>query len=146
MTRTTNPAGLDLIKRFEGLRLRAYKCPAGRWTIGYGHTAGAHEGQEITEAEAERLLREDLIYFEGRVAALTQGLDLNDNEFSALVSFAFNLGEGALARSTLLKKLRANDTTGAADEFGRWVYAGGRVLQGLIHRRLAERELFLTCY
>lgn len=135
--------GLAIIKRFESLRLAAYQDAVGMWTIGWGHTQGVRPGQRITEAQAEAFLREDLVRFE---AAVTQGVDvlINQHQFDALVSFAFNVGADALRRSTLLRKLNGGDREGAADEFPRWNRAGPRVLQGLVLRRAAERELFLT--
>jgi lysozyme len=133
--------GLDLIRRFEGLRLRAYRCPAGVWTIGYGHTGPeVREGMTIGRDEAEAMLRGDLIRFEEGVAksagACTQG------QYDALVSFAFNLGLGALRSSTLLKKHKAGEHRLAAGEFARWIHAGGRKLPGLVRRRAAEAELY----
>lgn len=125
---------IEKIKEFEGLKLESYKCPSGVWTIGYGHTRGVKKGQKITEAQAAELLVGDLLPVEQYVDALkvcrTQG------QFDALVDFAFNLGTGALQRSTLLAKVRC----GAPDkeiqaEFRRWVYAGGKVLDGLVKRR-----------
>ncbi len=140
--RRISPAGLALVKASEGLRLKAYRCPADVPTIGYGST-GAHVkmGMTITEAEAERLLLEDLSRFEKGVAEV--GGKMTDGEFSALVSFAFNLGLGALSNSTLLKKHKAGDRKGAALEFKRWNKAGGRVLAGLTKRREAERKLYV---
>lgn len=102
----TSDKGIALIKGFEGLRLKAYKCSAGVWTIGYGHTKGVKEGQTITEAEAETLLREDLRTFEVGVSSLVT-VFLHQCQFDALVSFAFNLGVGAIKGSTLLKKINA---------------------------------------
>lgn len=142
MTRTINAEGLRLIKDSEGLRLSAYQDSVGVWTIGYGHTATAQRGQTITEAEAEQLLQADLRRFEDGVRELVR-VPLTDNQFAALVSFAFNLGLGALAESTLLRKLNAGDYQGAAAEFPRWVHAGGKQLPGLVTRRGRERQLFL---
>lgn len=136
-----NAAGLQLIKRSEGLRLDAYLCPAGVWTIGYGHTGDVKKGDRITSHQADVLLDHDLDHFERRVEALAPGA--NDNEFSAMVSFAFNLGEAALSRSSLLKKFLAGDKVGAAAEFMKWKYAAGKVLPGLVLRRSEERNLFL---
>lgn len=138
----TNEAGKDLIKKAEGLRLEAYLCPAGVWTIGYGHT-GAHvlPGSKVTEHQADAILDADLAKFEAAVARLAPGA--SENEFSALVSFTFNLGEAALARSTLLKKFLDGDKAGAASEFMKWTSAG-KVLPGLVKRRADERRLFLT--
>lgn len=135
--------GLDLIKRFEGLKLTAYRCPAGVLTVGYGST-GPHvkQGMVITEAEAEALLRKDVARFEDGVNHIvgpcTQG------QFDALCSFAFNLGLGALMSSTLLKRHKAGDFARAADQFLRWNRGGGRVLPGLTKRRAAERQLYLS--
>ena len=134
-------AGLDLIKQFEGLYLQAYRCPAGVPTIGYGHTAGVAMGQTITQQQADDYLRRDVRMFERAVERLVK-VPLTQGQFDALVSFAFNLGEGALAQSTLLRLLNAGDYAGAAAQFDRWNKAGGRVLPGLVRRRAAERALF----
>lgn len=138
-----NTEGLALIKRFEGLQTEAYLCPAGVWTIGYGHTATVKPGQRITQAQAEELLVQDVAKFEAGVAKLVK-VKLNANQFSALVSFAFNIGLSALEDSTLLARLNDGDYNGAAKEFSRWVYAGSDVLSGLVNRRAAERTLFTT--
>lgn len=140
--RQINKAGLDLIKFFEGLRLKAYKDSVGVWTIGYGHTRTATPGMSISEPEAEALLREDLKDAQGGVDRLVKQ-QLSDNEYAALVSFVFNLGAGNFSRSTLLKKLNAGDRKGAAEQFLVWNKAGGQVLAGLTRRRKAERDLFL---
>ena len=134
-------AGLDLIKQFEGLYLKAYRCPAGVPTIGYGHTAGVAMGQTITQQQADDYLRRDVRQFERAVARLVT-VPMTQGQFDALVSFAFNLGEGTLAQSTLLRLLNAGDYAGAAAQFDRWNKAGGRVLPGLVRRRAAERALF----
>ena len=135
--------GIELIKKFEGLRLTAYRCMAGMLTIGYGHTHGVKPGDLITGRQAEKFLREDL-----RVAELTANTNvktqLAQGQFDALVSFVFNVGAGNFVRSTLLRKLNAGDYDGAAAEFGRWIYAGQTELPGLIRRRAAERDLFLS--
>jgi len=139
--------GLDLIKKFEGLRLEAYLCPAGIPTIGYGHTEGVKLGQKITEAQANRMLADDYLKFESDISHYIK-VPVKENQLDALVSFAFNLGVAALRNSTLLKKLNLMDYTGAAAEFDKWVYAkdpktGARVvLSGLKRRRAAERSLF----
>lgn len=141
-----NQEGLDLIKRFEGLRLEAYQDAVGVWTIGYGHTRTVRPGQTISEAEAEDLLRQDLDTFEEAVSRLVK-VPLNENEFSALVSLTFNIGEGAFGRSTALKRLNAGDRKGAADamEWFNKVRQGGQFveLRGLTRRRAAEKALFL---
>ena len=133
--------GLDLIRRFEGLELCAYRCPAGVWTIGYGHTGPDVEpGLTITADRAQELLRADLLRFEEGVAKSAG--DCTQGQHDALVSFAFNLGLGALRSSTLLKKHRAGEHRLAAAEFARWIHAGGRKLPGLVKRRAAEAALY----
>ena len=139
----TSQKGIDLIKKFEGCRLKAYKCPANVWTIGYGHTGNVKPNDVITQEQAEELLKRDLISFENSVSKLIK-IAVTQNEFDALVSFAFNVGVGALANSTLLKLLNAGNKKGAAEQFSRWVYAGNKVLEGLIKRRNAEKDLFMS--
>ena len=141
--RRINQAGLDLVKRFEGLKLRAYRCPAGVWTVGHGSTKGVHAGQVITPAEAEARLRDDLQDAEEAVERLVR-VPLTDNEFSSIASLAFNIGEGAFASSTLLRLLNDGDHKAAAAQFSRWSRGGGRVLPGLARRRVAEAALFRT--
>ena len=131
----------DIIQEFEGCRLDAYQDSVGVWTIGYGHTKTAKKGMRIDRREANRLLLEDVARHAKGVASLLK-VDVNQNQFDALVSFAFNLGVGALSKSTLLRKLNNGDAVGAAAEFSRWVYAGGKKLNGLVRRRDAERKLF----
>ncbi len=151
--RQINQAGLELIKSHEGLALKPYLCPAGKPTIGYGHVIlpGESFGQGLTPEQAEALLQADLATAQLDVAELAS-LALGGNQFSALVSFVFNLGRGNLASSTLLKKLNAGDLAGAAAEFPKWCKvskknAQGQVykeeLPGLKKRRLAEQALFL---
>ena len=134
--------GIDLIKRFEGCVLTAYQCPAGIWTIGYGHTRTAYKGQKISLKTAEKLLEEDIKIFENGVNKAVS-VSLTQNQFDALVSFSFNCGLTALKNSTLLKKLNKKDYIGAANEFPRWNKSKGRVLTGLVRRREEEKELFL---
>lgn len=136
-----NEDGLELIKTYEGLRLKAYQDSVGVWTIGYGHTRTAKPGMTITAEEAEALLRQDLADAEKAVTRLVK-VPLNDNQYSALVSFVFNLGSGNFAMSTLLKKINSGDIAGAAKEFKRWNRAGKKVLAGLVRRRDAEAALF----
>ena len=138
-----NKQTLDLIKKFEGCRLKAYLCPAGVLTIGYGHTKSVKPNQTITQKQADELLLADLTEFERGVKS-SLIVPINDNQLGALVSFAYNVGIGALQKSTLLKKLNAKDYQGASSEFLRWNKAGGKELKGLTLRRQAERELFLT--
>ena len=137
-----NQIGLDLIKSFEGYRDTAYLCPANVWTIGWGTTKGVRSGQTITPEEAEKFLKRDLKVFEAQVTEMVK-VPLTSNQFSALVSFAYNCGTGALKGSTLLKKLNQEDYLGAAEEFLRWNKANGKRLAGLTRRRVAERLLFL---
>ncbi len=137
MNYTTSQKGIDLIKSFEGLGLIAYICPAGVLTIGYGHTAGVQTGDIVTEQQAEDLLREDLLIYEKPVNALA--LNLNQYQFDALVSFTYNCGSGCLAT------LCANRTLEQiADALLLYTKANGTTLAGLVRRREAERELFLT--
>ena len=139
----TSPKGIALIKEFEGLRLKAYKCPGGVWTIGYGHTAGVKPGMVISEAQAEEYLTADLIASEKYLNNLR--LAINQNQFDALISFIYNVGTGNFSRSTLLRKVRANPQDNSImDEFLRWVYSKGRVLPGLQRRRLAEMKLYFS--
>lgn len=139
-------AGLSLIKNFEGLSTKAYVCPAGVLSIGYGHTKNVKKGDVITKAGAEELLKKDLKEFEEAVTAMLdiREVAVNQCQFDALVCFAFNVGTKALDTSTLLKKLTIGDVEGASDEFLRWNKAGGKVLEGLTRRRQAERRLFLA--
>lgn len=137
----TSQRGLDLIKQFEGLKLTAYLCPANVWTIGYGTTKGVTKGMTITAQRAEELLREDVAAFERGVSAAVR-VPLEQHEFDALVSFAYNVGLGAFRTSTLLRLLNAGDKAGAAKQFDRWNKAAGKPLAGLTRRRAAERKLF----
>lgn len=141
MTKPVCQAAIDLVKHFEGLYLNAYLCPAGVPTIGYGHTEGVKMGQTITAQRAEDFLAGDLASAAADVDRLVT-VALNDDQRGALASFVFNLGAGNLASSTLLRKLNAGDYAGAAAEFGKWVNAGGRKLDGLVKRRAAEADLF----
>lgn len=135
--------GPGLIKRFESLKTKAYRCPAGMLTIGYGHTHNVKEGDTCTPEQAEAWLQEDCLVAELTIGANVKA-QLNQNQYDALVSFIFSLGSHNFAGSTLLKKLNAGDYAGAADEFGRWVNADGRKLPGLVERRAAEKALFMT--
>jgi lysozyme len=139
----TSQNGIQMIEGFEGLRLNAYQDIVGVWTIGYGHTAGVRSGQVISQAQAESFLRSDIASSENGVNDLVH-VPLNQNQFDALVSFAFNLGVGALAKSTLLQLLNKGDYKGASGQFDLWVHAGGKVIQGLVNRRNAEQKLFDT--
>jgi lysozyme len=136
--------GIELIRQFEGCKLVGYADAVGIPTVGYGHTGPeVYVGKRISQPEANALLAYDLAKFEKGVTELTTGCVLNQNQFDALVSFSFNVGLAALKRSTLLRKLKAGDSAGAAAQFLSWTKAGGKVLKGLVRRRAAERDLFL---
>ena len=155
----TSEAGVNLIKHFEGIRLKPYRCPALLWTVGVGHVlyprqhhltleermhfqlAPAHN-RTFTQEEVNDLLRNDLRRFERGVERLC-GTNISQCQFDALVSFAFNLGLGTLQRSTLRRKHLRGDYAGAASEFLKFVRAGGRILPGLQRRRIAERLLYV---
>ena len=147
--RHINERGIQIVKSFEGIALKPYLCPASVWTVGYGATRSStgrpidQDMEPITEAEAEALLIRDLESSEGWISRLIKTA-LTENQYSALVSFTFNVGAGALQRSTLRMKLNRSEYLGAADEFPKWRMAGGRILAGLVRRRAAEKALFLT--
>ena len=146
-------AGLDLVRSFEGYheklpdgRCKAYLDTLAKpniWTIGYGCVEGVKKGMIWTQEEAEAALRGEMERFEKAVDRLVT-VELNQNQYDALCSFSYNVGSGALANSTLLKKLNKGDFKGAAGEFKRWKYAGGKVWPGLVDRRAREATLFLT--
>jgi len=141
---TYSDAGLALTKSFEGLSLTAYQDCAGIWTIGYGHTGpDVHEGQTITELEAEALLRTDLA---AAVACVNRAVtaSITQPQFDALVDFCFNAGRGNFLGSTLLRLINESDPAAAAAQFGLWVHAGGEVVAGLVRRRKAEADLFAS--
>lgn len=146
-----NDATLALVKHFEGLYLEAYQCPAGVWTIGYGHTGIRHndgtvfKGRKITPKAAEELLARDLETFAAGVQRLLlpkAAAALNENQFGALVSFAFNCGLGNLSKSTLLQRINALRFDACPAEFLKWNRANGKVLRGLTRRRQSEANLF----
>lgn len=139
----TGNKGIELIKHFEGCELEAYKCPAGVWTIGYGHIKGVKEGMTITESQAEEMLKSELNEYEGYINNLVT-VELNQNQFDAMVSWVYNLGGGNLKASTLLKVLNAGDYDGVPAQMLRWNKAGGKVLEGLTRRRQAEADLFVA--
>ncbi|WP_418894708.1 lysozyme [Limibacterium fermenti] len=143
----TSTRGIALIKEFEGFRPKAYLCPAGIPTIGYGHTKGVKPGDTISERQGEQFLREDLAASERVINALS--LPLSQNQFDALVSFVFNVGSGNFTRSTLLKKVRVNtNDPSIAGEFERWNKARVNgvltVLPGLVRRRKAESDVYFS--
>jgi lysozyme len=141
--------GTTIIRKFEGLKLQAYLCPANVWTIGYGSTfyengSKVQQGDKITLDRADKLLAEMVKRFEISVKGLVKS-SINDNQLGALTSFAFNVGVGAFSKSTLLRKVNANpnDLT-IRNEFMRWTKAGGKVLKGLVTRREAEANLYFS--
>lgn len=147
---TPSPAALALIKKFEGFAAHPYTCPAGKKTVGFGHVIRDGEKFQVplSEDAAEALLTRDVQRFARGVDGAVR-VRIEQCQFDALVSFAFNVGLGALLGSTLLRKLNAGDTAGAADEFLRWDKATNprtgkkEPLAGLTRRRQAERDLFL---
>lgn len=134
--------GLALLKHFEGYEAEPYLCPAGKWTIGYGHVVQEGETMEfLSQSQAEMLLMKDVIYIENQMDKfMPPGLE--EHKRTSLVCFAYNVGVEALRRSTLLKKCKIEDFIGASREFDRWIYAAGRILPGLKRRRAAERVMF----
>ena len=140
----TSESMIAVIKKFEGLRLKAYKCPAGVQTIGYGHTRNYpfSTNYKITEEQAEKFLYEDLKKFENSIKKLVK-VPLSQCQFDALVSFTFNVGATNFKNSTLLKYLNNGEYSLAAEQFERWIYSNGKKLDGLQTRRKAEKEIFL---
>lgn len=149
MPRTVNGETISHVKRWEGLKLTAYPDPGSRdghpYTVGYGHTSDAHmevyRGLTISPAQAEAALEYDLNETAAKVDDLVK-VDLNENQFGALVSFAFNVGLSAFAKSTLLKKLNKGDYAAVPAELARWTRNDGKVMQGLVNRRAAEAGLW----
>ena len=139
--------GLSLVRQFEGLRTTAYKCSAGVWTIGYGHTQQVKAGQVITKTQADAFLQLDISKADAAIQRLVK-VPINQNERDALASFIFNLGAGAFESSTLLKKINEGDKQSAANEFLKWdkfrnpVTKKLEALTGLTKRRVAEKSLF----
>ena len=138
----TSSRGVELIKKWEGVRLKSYRDVVGVWTIGYGHTKTTKPHQEITLKQAHELLEQDIRQHEVYVNRYVK-VGITQNQYDALSSFVFNLGGGALQKSTLLKKLNQGDYKGAGSEFLKWTKAGGRELKGLVDRRKEESEMFL---
>lgn len=146
-----NQAGIDLIKEFEGFKGQAYRCPAGVWTVGYGHTSRAgwprvFPNTVVSKDVAEEILKIDLKRFEEDIKnTLGESVNsLNDNQYSALVSLCYNIGSGAFAKSSAVKLIRAGKIEEAAQRILPWNKAGGKVLKGLVRRRKAEYELYLS--
>ena len=137
-----SPNCAAITKQFEGCQLEAYQCPAGKWTVGYGHTGpDVYKGLKIDQARADQLLMLDLQSAQNTVNNLVEP-QISQNQFDALCDFVFNVGAGNFGTSTLLKKVNAQDYAGALQEFPKWNKGGGKVLPGLTKRRAAEAELF----
>lgn len=139
----TSLKGVDLIKKYEGCKLTAYKCPAGIPTIGYGHTKGVKMGMTITQQQADTFLKEDLKPIEKVLNSM--GINYAQNQFDALISWLFNLGTGSFNSSTLKKKIvaKASDEE-ITDQIVKWINAGGKPLLGLKKRRVEEANMFLN--
>lgn len=141
--RAISNRGWDMIKQFEGLRLHAYPDQHGVWTIGYGHTRGVHKGMVITQEQADAFLIDDLAEAEDCVVDHVK-VELNDNQYAALVSFTFNEGCGKFRGSTLLMLLNEGKYTTVPDQLKRWVWVGSNENTGLRRRRAVEAELWNT--
>jgi lysozyme len=139
----TSEKGTALMAEYEGCELTAYKCPAGVWTIGRGHTP-AKPGQTITQLEADELFRLDIEDREPALEKLLDGAPTTQGQWDAMMSLLYNIGEGNFAGSTVLKRHKLKNYMGAANAFGMWVRGGGKILPGLVRRREAERKLYLV--
>lgn len=148
MAREVSAGGRTLIQQFEGLSLTAYLCPAGKWTIGYGHTEGVQSGDEVTKAHADALLTADLVSYGSAVDEALGACEASQHEFDAMVSLAYNVGIAGFKGSTVLRLHRQGDRQGAARAFGMWNKAmvNGRLqeMPGLTRRRAAETAFYLT--
>ncbi|SLJ84516.1 lysozyme [Psychrobacter sp. DAB_AL43B] len=147
LDRVMSQKGIEHLKLSEGLRLKAYQDTGKVWTIGYGHTSAAgglkvYQGLAITHGQAEQLLKDDLERMTYPVIKRLVKVDLTQGQFDALCSFIYNLGEGQVSTSTLLKLLNKGDYKGASNQFGRWIYDNGKKFGGLVTRREDEKELF----
>lgn len=138
----TNHACVDLIKSFEGVRYEAYRGPAGHWLIGYGHKQGVTQGMKITAQQAEDYLKQDLQSIEQQVGKMVK-TNITENEFSALVCLAYNIGWGNLLKSTVMRQVNTKNWQQAADAFLMWRKANGKVNSHLEKRRALERQIFL---
>ena len=135
--------GLELLKHYEGCELTAYRCSADVLTIGYGHTKGVTEDMVITQEEADQMLQDEMPEYEGYINDKVT-VELNQDQFDAMVCWVYNLGSGNLSSSTLLKVLNDGDYDGVPEQMKRWNKAGGKVLNGLIKRRDSEAKLFCS--
>lgn len=133
----------NLIKAAEGCRLNAYKCPAGIWTIGYGHTKNVKEGDTWTQEQADKALEQDIETYRKAVLIACPALADCPNRLAACISLAYNIGTGAFASSSVARYIRRGEYRAAADAFGMWIYAGKQKLPGLVTRRQREKEVFL---
>jgi lysozyme len=142
-SRQISQRGIQLIKRWEGCKLKAYRDVKGVWTIGWGTTDPryAFDGNEITQAQADHLFMQDVLKFQREIAPLIR-VDIAQGHWDALVSLAYNIGSGAFRSSTLLRLLNQGDYAGAQAQFSRWIYSGKKVYQGLINRRADEAQVF----
>ena len=131
-----------LIAKFEGCRLAAYRCPAGKWTIGYGHTEGVKAGDVWTQKQADEVLTKEIEEYGKGVLQVCPSLAETPNRLAACISLAYNIGLGNFAGSSVAKYIRRGEYRAAADAFGMWVFAGKQKLQGLVNRRQAERTVF----
>jgi lysozyme len=139
----TSEYALGRLKEYEGLRLKAYKCPAGVWTIGYGHTKDVRGGIVIDKETADKLLEEDVMYFEKYLAGEPYAEELTQGQWDALISFLFNLGIGNYIRSTLRKRIIEDvNHNDIPNQFRRWNKADGKVLPGLVRRREWEAQMY----
>lgn len=138
-----SPQAYNLIREFEGLRLQAYQCPSGKWTIGYGHTTNVAPGTTITQLQANLHLQEDVAQCEHTLNKYN--LALTQNMYDALISFIFNVGAGNFHRSALLSKIKVNPyDSSISDEFLKWIHSKGKPLTGLQRRRMAEMKLYFS--
>lgn len=131
-----------LIAQYEGCRLKAYRCPAGKWTIGYGETQGIKEGMEWTQKQADDALEKRIVQMKKEILATCPALKPSSNRLAACISLAYNIGIGNFAGSSVAKYIRRGEYRAAADAFGMWVYVGKQKLPGLVNRRQAERTVF----
>lgn len=133
----------SLIKAAEGCRLNAYKCPAGIWTIGYGHTKNVKKGDTWTQEQADKALEQDIETYRKAVLIACPALANYPNRLAACISLAYNIGTGAFTSSSVARYIRRGEYRAAADAFGMWIYAGKQKLPGLVTRRQREKEVFL---
>lgn len=134
--------GINLIKSFEGCKLKAYLCPANVWTIGYGHTNGVYKGMTITQEQAEQYFLDDIKPIEEYLNSLN--IKLTQGQYDALVSFAYNIGLGRFKNSTMLRCVKAKQFKAASEQLAKWIYVNNKVSKGLINRRDKEKDLFLS--